>query len=68
MAVHDPGRSGGKLQAGHVITIEPGIYFSDKGFGIRIEDTVLVTPAGCEILSKYVPKDAASIERIMKRR
>ncbi|MHC4599997.1 MAG: aminopeptidase P N-terminal domain-containing protein [Planctomycetota bacterium] len=68
MAVHDPVPSDRKFQAGHVITIEPGIYFYDKGFGIRIEDTVLVTPGGCEVLTKDVPKDVASIERLMKKR
>jgi Xaa-Pro aminopeptidase len=44
-----------KLQAGMVITIEPGVYVEGWG-GIRIEDTVLVTPTGCEILTP-TPKD-----------
>lgn len=38
------------LQAGMAITIEPGVYFENE-FGIRIEDTVVVTAAGCEILT-----------------
>jgi len=38
------------LEAGMIITIEPGLYYKDIG-GIRIEDTVLVTNAGCECLS-----------------
>jgi Xaa-Pro aminopeptidase len=39
-----------KLKPGMVITIEPGAYIRDFG-GIRIEDTVLVTKSGCEVLT-----------------
>ena len=45
------GRNKGKLRAGEVITIEPGVYMPGKA-GVRIEDDILVTAGGCEVISK----------------
>jgi Xaa-Pro aminopeptidase len=43
------------LAAGHVVTIEPGVYLREHG-GVRVEDTVVVTDTGCEPLT-HAPKD-----------
>jgi Xaa-Pro aminopeptidase len=55
------------LAPGAVITIEPGIYIPEEGFGIRIEDDVLVTEQGREVLSREVPKTVEAIEALMAR-
>lgn len=63
-----------ELAVGMVLTVEPGIYISegqpgvDKkwwGIGIRIEDDVLVTKQGPEVLTKDVPKTIEAIEKLM---
>ncbi len=54
------------LKPGMIITIEPGIYLPEKGFGIRIEDDVLITENGNVNLSAFVPKEIADIEKLMK--
>jgi hypothetical protein len=57
-----------------VLTIEPGLYVAPgareappelRGLGIRIEDDVLVTREGCEVLTDRVPKDPRAIETLM---
>ncbi len=77
MDVHDvglyyDGEAPRPLEAGFVITVEPGLYFrSDadnvdaafRGIGIRIEDDVLVTPEGVDVLSRDVPKTVDDVER-----
>jgi Xaa-Pro aminopeptidase len=63
---HDVGDIKGKLKPGMVITIEPGIYIPEYGFGIRIEDDVLVTETGHEVLSK-APKTVSEIEKLIKK-
>ncbi|MGI8991084.1 MAG: M24 family metallopeptidase [Bryobacteraceae bacterium] len=63
LEIHEPPRVGKKdktpLEAGMAITIEPGAYVEGFG-GIRIEDTVLVTATGCEVLTR-TPKDLLEI-------
>ena len=74
--VHDCGAyvAGGKpreLEAGMVLTVEPGIYISPdddtveprwRGIGVRIEDDVLVTPQGREVLTADIPKTVDEVE------
>lgn len=64
-----------QLEPGMALTVEPGLYVAPdddtvdeqwRGIGIRIEDDVVVTRDGCEVLTHEVPKDVAEIERLMK--
>ena len=66
--VHDAGLQSEPLKAGMVITIEPGIYLADEEIGIRIEDDILVTEDGCEVLSKDLPREIEEIEAFMQGR
>jgi len=65
MCVHDVGPRGIPLKEGMVFAIEPGLYYSEKNIGIRIEDTILITKEGCEVLTKNVPKEIHEIENLM---
>ncbi|WBB68234.1 aminopeptidase P family protein [Micromonospora sp. WMMD812] len=78
--VHDCGPAaeeayqGGVLAPGMVLTVEPGLYFHAhdltvppelRGIGVRIEDDLLVTPDGAEVLSGALPIDADGLEKWM---
>jgi Xaa-Pro aminopeptidase len=67
LCVHDV-PLGGVLREGMVFAIEPGLYDEAKGLGIRIEDTVLVTATGCEVLTAGAPKEIAEIEKLLAER
>ncbi len=83
LEVHDVGsyrnRDGNwrVLEPGMVLTVEPGLYFpkASKGvnrefqdIGIRIEDDLLVTKTGHEVLSKVIPKKPLELERLLRRK
>ena len=64
---HDcDGGLGAVLEAGNVITNEPGLYITEEGIGIRIEDDLLITQEGAEVLSQEIMKDPDEIEAYMK--
>jgi|SRR5882672_9194431 len=65
MAVHDSGSYREKFAPGMVITIEPGWYDKDAGYGIRIEDTYVITNDGFERLSAGAPREMDEIEALM---
>jgi Xaa-Pro aminopeptidase len=76
MDVHDVGKykigdESRILEPGMVLTVEPGVYIAEdaegveerfRGMGIRIEDDVLVTADGHEVLTKAIPKEIDEIE------
>lgn len=63
--VHDISLAGDVLAPGWVISNEPGLYIDEEAIGIRIEDDLLITEDGCEVLSKNIIKDPDEIEAFM---
>ena len=65
-----------RLEAGNVLTVEPGLYFAPddrrvpkplRGIGIRIEDDVLITSSGARVLTRAIPKSVAELEAVCGR-
>lgn len=63
--VHDVVIAGEPLKPGAVISDEPGLYIDEWAIGIRIEDDLLITEDGCEVLSENVIRGAEEIEAYM---
>jgi Xaa-Pro aminopeptidase len=60
--VHDAGRYDLPLPVGAIFTVEPGVYLPDRGFGVRIEDEVMVTETGYRHLSSKIPRKLEDVE------
>jgi Xaa-Pro aminopeptidase len=63
--VHDVGNMYHPMQAGQVWTVEPGIYIREEGFGIRLENNVVIRKKGVHDLMVNVPIEADEIEDLM---
>ncbi len=66
MEVHDVGEFNKPFEPGVAFTVEPGVYDPATGIGVRIEDVVVVTASGCEVLTADVPKDRLAIVALWK--
>jgi Xaa-Pro aminopeptidase len=60
--VHDAGDYERPIPAGAVFTVEPGVYLPKQGFGVRIEDEVLMTDHGFKLLTSAIPRKLEDVE------
>ena len=60
--VHDPASREAPLPVGAVFTVEPGVYLPDRGFGVRIEDQVVITESGYRLMTGDLPRKLEDVE------
>jgi Xaa-Pro aminopeptidase len=65
LATHDVKLPTGPVKAGQVVTVEPIVEFPDQQMHFRVEDTILVSDNGPEILSSSVPKELSDVEKLV---
>jgi len=65
--VHDPTDYNRPLEPGMVITVEPGVYIPEEKIGVRIEDMILITKEGSELLTRELPRNPDEVEKMMSR-
>jgi Xaa-Pro aminopeptidase len=65
MATHDVGPHTGPLKPGMVFTIEPALRVPEEKIYVRLEDLIVVTAKGADVLSDFVPRDIAGVEKVM---
>ena len=63
MATHDFGGGTGLMRPGMVFTIEPALTVPEEQLYIRLEDMIVITPNGATILSDFVPRSIAAVEK-----
>ncbi|HMD32376.1 MAG TPA: M24 family metallopeptidase, partial [Candidatus Acidoferrales bacterium] len=57
--------TGRVLEPGMLVTIEPGIYIPEEKLGVRIEDIILITGTGANLLSARLPRSPDEVEAVM---
>ena len=65
LATHDVLLPRGPIKNGQVVTVEPIVEFPDQQMHFRVEDTILVTDQGPEVLSSGVPKEMTEVEKLV---
>jgi Xaa-Pro aminopeptidase len=65
--VHDSGSPRLAFEPGMVVTCEPGLYIPEEGIGVRLEDDILITETGHEVLSSGIPSEPDEVEKLIQK-